>query len=151
MEPQNRVLKPHSKLEFKHPSLILPGGSAFVTYLGARPDTNAIRRERVEIERALRRLRRELALNDMKMKVAGMRVKRSTATETRPLQPAERRIVSILVDLSPLDGDPVREKTIFRRAEAKLKAEHNGAKLTRSVFRNALDYVRDGRLPRRRP
>jgi hypothetical protein len=71
---------------------------------------------------------------------------------TRPLQPAELRIVAILIDLYPPDGDPGSrsEKAIRAEVETKLKAEHNDIKLTRSVLWAALTYVRDGKLPPRR-
>ena len=71
---------------------------------------------------------------------------------TRPLQPAELRVVAILEDLFQSDPDLASrpDKVVMDEVEKKLKAEHNGVKLTRSVFRVALDYVRDGTLPPRR-
>jgi hypothetical protein len=70
--------------------------------------------------------------------------------ETRPLQPAELRVAAILENMPRGDLDSLTEKEIVRKVMAKLKTEHNSDKLTRSVFRNAFDYVRDGTLPRRR-
>jgi hypothetical protein len=114
------------------------------TFLGACVD-EALERRANPWDPA--RLHREWVVEELgaiRQQLTALRA-RSKAS-TRPLQPAERRLVAVLMDLGDIGS--LTQKEIARKVRPKLKPEHR--KFGRSTLSIALDYFRDGTLPPRR-
>jgi hypothetical protein len=66
-----------------------------------------------------------------------------------------RLVVDVMIDLWPPRGDPGipgkrSENEVDGMIEARLKVTHPGVTFGRTLLRQAIDFVRDGKLPPKR-